>query len=171
MAISCKMMKEAGIRQSKDERKGFHCLRHSLAARLLSEETPLPVISSILGHRDKDLTKVYLSTDLEHLRGCALGLSGIEITKGGIAMNAPLSGHFAPYIERLIEQKKAIGYPYDTSARILKVFGAFCTTNYPDETILTQRYCHALGEKEAGRTCEWACSPDHPGAAVGKVHE
>jgi site-specific recombinase XerD len=80
-AVSCKMMKKAGIRQNKDERKGFHCLRHSLAARLLSEETPLPVISSILGHRDKDSTKVYLSTDLEHLRGCALGLSGIEITK------------------------------------------------------------------------------------------
>lgn len=80
-AVSCKMMKKAGIRQNKDDRKGFHCLRHSLAARLLSEETPLPVISSILGHRDKDSTKVYLSTDLEHLRTCALGLSGIEITK------------------------------------------------------------------------------------------
>lgn len=80
-AVSCKMMKKAGIRQNNDDRKGFHCLRHSLAARLLSEETPLSVISSILGHRDKDSTKVYLSTDLEHLRTCALGLAGIEITK------------------------------------------------------------------------------------------
>jgi len=78
--ISCVVMKKAGIRQGKDDRKGFHFLRHSLAARLLSEETPLPVISSILGHRDKDSTKVYLSTDLAHLRACALGLTGIEIT-------------------------------------------------------------------------------------------
>jgi site-specific recombinase XerD len=79
--ISCKMMKEAGIRQGIGDRKGFHCLRHSLAARLLSEETPLPIISSILGHRDKDSTKIYLSTDLAHLRACALSLAGIEVTK------------------------------------------------------------------------------------------
>jgi integrase len=79
--VSCKMMKAAGIRQGKQDRKGFHCLRHSLAARLLSEETPLPIISSILGHRDKDSTKIYLSTDLMHLRACALGLTGIEVTK------------------------------------------------------------------------------------------
>ncbi len=79
--ISCKMMKAAGIRQGKGDRKGFHCLRHSLAARLLAEETPLPIISSILGHQDKDSTKIYLSTDLEHLRACALSLTGIEVTK------------------------------------------------------------------------------------------
>ena len=78
--ISVKMMKEAGIRQGDRDRKGLHCLRHSLAARLLAEETPLPVISSILGHRDKDSTKVYLSTDLAHLRACALSLAGIEVT-------------------------------------------------------------------------------------------
>jgi integrase len=80
-SASRKMMKDAGIRQGTDECKGFHCLRHSLAARLLSEETPLPVISSILGHRNKDSTKVYLSTDLAHLRACALSLQGIEVTQ------------------------------------------------------------------------------------------
>ncbi len=80
-AICCKIMKEAGIRQGKGDRKGFHCLRHSLAARLLAEEIPLPIISSILGHRDKDSTKVYLSTDLVHLRACGLSLAGIEVTK------------------------------------------------------------------------------------------
>ncbi len=79
--VSCKMMKAAGIRQGVGDRKGFHCLRHSVAARLLSEETPLPIISSILGHREKDSTKIYLSTDLVHLRACALGLTGIEVTK------------------------------------------------------------------------------------------
>jgi site-specific recombinase XerD len=79
--ISRKMMKAAGIRQGKGGRKGFHCLRHSLAARLLAEETPLPIISSILGHRDKDSTKIYLSTDLEHLRACALSLTGIKVAR------------------------------------------------------------------------------------------
>jgi len=80
-AISCKIMKAAGIRQGKADCKGFHCLRHSVAARLLSEETPLPVISSILGHRNKDSAKVYLSTDLDHLRDCALSLVGIEVAQ------------------------------------------------------------------------------------------
>lgn len=80
-AIGCKIMKAAGIRQEPGDRRGFHCFRHSVAARLLSEETPLPIISSILGHRNKDSTKVYLSTDFEHLRACALNLEGIEVTK------------------------------------------------------------------------------------------
>ena len=80
-AICCKIMKKAGIRQGKGDRKGFHCLRHSLAAHLLAEEIPLPIISNILGHRDKDSTKVYLSTDLVHLRACGLSLAGIEVTK------------------------------------------------------------------------------------------
>jgi len=79
--ISCKMMKDAGIRQGKKVRKGFHCFRHYLAARLLSNETPLPIISSILGHKNKDSTKIYLQTDLVHLRACALGFKGIEVTK------------------------------------------------------------------------------------------
>lgn len=83
-AISCKIMKAAGVRQGKAQRKGFHCLRHSVAARLLSEETPLPVISSILGHRNKDSTRVYLSTDLVHLRECALSLAGIEVAQEGL---------------------------------------------------------------------------------------
>jgi len=74
-------MKAAGIRQGQGERRGFHCFRHYLAVRLLSEETPLPIISSILGHRNKDSTKIYLSTDLAHLQTCALDLTGIEVTK------------------------------------------------------------------------------------------
>ena len=77
--VSHKLMKAAGIRQDKNESKGFHCLRHSVATRLLEKETPLPVISSILGHQDKESTKVYLSADLVHLRACALDLKGIEI--------------------------------------------------------------------------------------------
>jgi len=35
----------------------------------------------VLGHANKNSTKVYLSTDLEHLRACALELVGIEVAK------------------------------------------------------------------------------------------
>lgn len=80
-AVSCKIMRDAGIRQGDKERKGFHCLRHSLAARMLAQEVPLPVISSLLGHGNPESTKTYLSTDLEHLRICALSLDGIEVAQ------------------------------------------------------------------------------------------
>lgn len=80
MVSNC--MKYAGVRQGKGERRGPHLLRHSVAARLLAAETPLPIISGILGHADKDTTKIYLSTDLEHLRACALGMDGIQVEKG-----------------------------------------------------------------------------------------
>ena len=80
-SISCSVMKKAGIRQSDNQRKGFHIFRHSLAARMLSQEIPLSVISNTLGHGSMASSKVYLSTDGEHLKACALSLNGIEVTK------------------------------------------------------------------------------------------
>lgn len=74
-------MKKANIRQSQGEQKGAHCLRHTIASRLLAAETPISIISSVLGHSDKNTAMVYLSTDLEHLRACSLGLVGIKVTK------------------------------------------------------------------------------------------
>lgn len=79
--ISSKVMGKTGIHQAEGERKGLHCFRHSVATRLLENETPLSVISSILGHKSKDSTKIYLSTDYKNLKFCALGLTGIEVTK------------------------------------------------------------------------------------------
>lgn len=79
--ISIKVMKDASICQAEGERRGFHRLRRTIATRLLENEIPLPVISTILGHRKKESAKAYLSADLEHLRVCALGLTGIEVTR------------------------------------------------------------------------------------------
>jgi site-specific recombinase XerD len=81
--ISCSVMKNAGIRQSEKEpqRKGFHIFRHSLAARMLSQEVPLSIISNTLGHASMSSSKVYLSTDSEHLKACALSLNGIEVNR------------------------------------------------------------------------------------------
>lgn len=62
-------------------------------------------------------------------------------------MNMPVSGSFELYIEGLIEQKKSLGYPYDSSARILKVFSVFCVNNYPDETTLTKEIAMHWAEK------------------------
>lgn len=56
------------------KRRGMHSLRHTLASMLLEKETPLAVISQILGHTDPDSTKVYLKVDLGKLKECALDL-------------------------------------------------------------------------------------------------
>jgi site-specific recombinase XerD len=67
-----KYMKLAKIPVSSQRKRGMHSLRHTLASRLLQENTPLPVISDILGHISTDSTAVYLKVDVDMLRACAL---------------------------------------------------------------------------------------------------
>ncbi len=54
------------------KRRGMHSLRHTLASLLLENETPLCVISDILGHADTDSTAVYLKVDIKKLKECSL---------------------------------------------------------------------------------------------------
>ena len=51
-----------------DRKHGPHALRHSLATNLLKENTPMPVITGILGHKNLNTTSRYLSIDVETLR-------------------------------------------------------------------------------------------------------
>lgn len=65
-------MRKAGIRRDKDRHSGFHSLRQSAASIMLEMETPLPVITTVLGHSDMDITAVYLKTDIQKLAECVL---------------------------------------------------------------------------------------------------
>lgn len=65
-------MRKAGIRRDKDRHSGFHSLRHCAGSMFLDMETPLPVITSIMGHSDMDVTGIYLKTDLKKLSECVL---------------------------------------------------------------------------------------------------
>lgn len=65
-------MGKAGIRRDKNKHSGFHSLRHSAGSMMLGMETPLPVITTILGHSDMDVTAVYLKTDIVKLAECVL---------------------------------------------------------------------------------------------------
>lgn len=69
-------MRKAGIDQRNNKRSGFHSLRHSAGSMLLEMETPLPVITDILGHSDSNITAVYLKTDLHKLAECVLSPEG-----------------------------------------------------------------------------------------------
>jgi integrase/recombinase XerD len=70
--IIIKYMRLAKLPVSPKKKKGMHSLRHTLASRLLEENTPLSVISDILGHVSTDSTAVYLKVDVDMLRQCAL---------------------------------------------------------------------------------------------------
>jgi site-specific recombinase XerD len=62
----------AGIHFRTPQRHGLHSLRHTLATRLLHEQTPFQVISDILGHATTASTLIYAKTDVETLRTAAL---------------------------------------------------------------------------------------------------
>ena len=56
------------------KRRGMHSLRHTMASMLLEQDTPLNVISDILGHADPDSTAVYLKVNITKLRECSIAL-------------------------------------------------------------------------------------------------
>lgn len=77
---------KAGI-DTKDRHHGSHCLRHSLATRLLSQDTTLPIISEVLGHSDSQTTMIYLNVDVNSLLRCSLDVPLVSddfyLQKGG----------------------------------------------------------------------------------------
>lgn len=67
-----KYFHRANIKIPKGKKHGLHSLRHSLASQLLEKNTPVPVISEILGHLNSNTTGVYLKVDIKKLRTCSL---------------------------------------------------------------------------------------------------
>jgi integrase len=74
--IITRCMRIANMTASFQQKLGLHSLRHTLATRLLEKHTPLSTISGILGHESVESTSVYLKTNTEALRECALGIPG-----------------------------------------------------------------------------------------------
>jgi len=58
-------------------------------------------------------------------------------------MNYVFKSHFATYIEGMIAQKNALGFPYRSSRDYLCEFDAMCQNEFPNETVLTK----VIGEK------------------------
>lgn len=56
----------------KNRRTGLHALRHSLATNMLSNNTSLEVIGSVLGHTTSNVTRRYISTDINKLKKLTL---------------------------------------------------------------------------------------------------
>lgn len=69
--IVAKYFGKAGV-DTKNRKHGPHALRHSLATNLLKGNSPMPVITGILGHKNLNTTSKYLSIDVDSLRKCSL---------------------------------------------------------------------------------------------------
>lgn len=72
-------LERAGVAKPAGKTYGTHSFRYSLATELLKKQTPLPVISEVLGHKSVQSTANYLRADIEQLRGCALDLGGMSL--------------------------------------------------------------------------------------------
>jgi len=69
--------RRAGITLPAPHRRGLHSLRHTLASRLLEAETPLEIISSVMGHVSEETTRLYTKIDIEALRRVAIDLEEV----------------------------------------------------------------------------------------------
>ncbi|HZK61532.1 MAG TPA: tyrosine-type recombinase/integrase, partial [Anaerovoracaceae bacterium] len=84
VSISCvfrKHLKKANITHLKDDGRTFHGLRRTLGTEMVIQGIPLTTISQVLGHRNQDAAKQYISLDTNGLRQCALDFSSIS---GGV---------------------------------------------------------------------------------------
>ena len=121
----------AHVPVSEKRRHGMHSLRHSLATRLLEDGTPVEQIADILGHQSVGSTGVYLKSSLGLLAKCALDPDRPAAGRGGgVTMTCAIT--LADAIAALVAQKRAVGYKYDTEARVLARFEAFCRIEFPD---------------------------------------
>lgn len=71
--ILSRRMAAAGVARDPSAKSGPHSLRHRVATALVSSGSTVPVVSSVLGHTVETTTMVYVHSDVEGLRRCALG--------------------------------------------------------------------------------------------------
>jgi integrase len=76
-SIVSSAFKKAGINTT-NKRHGAHSLRHSLASRMLENQTAMPVISEALGHTNTNSTMYYLRIDITSMRECQLVTTQVD---------------------------------------------------------------------------------------------
>lgn len=70
--IFVKRMHSAGLKVKRSDKCGIHSLRHTLGTLMLEKETPLTVISQVLGHKSIQSTEVYLHINMAGLNECPI---------------------------------------------------------------------------------------------------
>ena len=71
---------------------------------------------------------------------------------------------FATRIECFIAQKKALGFSYLESSRLLQDFDRFCLMHFPEENSLTEETLPGLGHEKGYREQQYLPQPHDAGA-------
>lgn len=69
-----KYLKIAGINHPKSERISMHTFRRSLGTALINSGENLEMVAQVLGHKDKEATKGYITVSEKMLRSCAIDM-------------------------------------------------------------------------------------------------
>lgn len=70
--------KKAGLSRKPFDGKGFHALRRSMGLNMVVSGIPITTVAQVLGDKNINSTKKYISLNSSHLKKCALDFSGIE---------------------------------------------------------------------------------------------
>ena len=70
--------RKANLPRDAYDGKGFHSLRRSVGTNLVTSGVSVEDAAQILGDKNVDSTKKYISLDSYHLKECALDFAGIE---------------------------------------------------------------------------------------------
>ena len=74
-----KLMEKAGIEHPASDKINMHTFRRSLGTALIDSGESVEMVAQILGHKDKEATKKYISISEKMLRACPLSMP--EITR------------------------------------------------------------------------------------------
>jgi len=78
--ILCRRMKLSGLRKEATRTtSGPHSLRHAVARRLVSENVDLETAANILGDTTLKAASIYLRSDIDGLRECALSIGEVGV--------------------------------------------------------------------------------------------
>ena len=72
----------AGFERKAFDGKGFHALRRMLGKEMTVAGVPVTTVAQVLGHKNLNTAKQYISLDTVHLKECALDFRGIELAGG-----------------------------------------------------------------------------------------
>jgi site-specific recombinase XerD len=83
--IISRYLNKAGVVHEAWDGKTFHAIRRSQGTRLVEAEVPLPDVAEMLGHRNIESAKRYISLNDEKMRVCCLDISEYATRKEGLA--------------------------------------------------------------------------------------
>lgn len=79
-----KYLEKAGIEHPKSEKISMHTFRRSLGTALINSGEDLETVAQVLGHKDKEATKLYISISEKMLRSCPLDMPELSEENGGV---------------------------------------------------------------------------------------